>query len=132
MENVIENNKLIAEFMGARVMTFEDGTVGHTFWNEGDKGGRYGAFPNGSTNYFDYSKQGYHLSWDWLMPVVEKIEETNFIKIIGKYCAISRTKAHGFNDWIAMEGVAFTNPKSKLESTYKAVVKFINWYNENK
>jgi hypothetical protein len=74
----------------------------------------------------------YHKSWDWLMPVVEKIEETNFIKIVGKYCGINKTSANSFNNWVATEGVSFTNPKSKIESTYKAVVKFIKWHNKNK
>jgi hypothetical protein len=74
----------------------------------------------------------YEVSWDWLMPVVEKIEETNFIKIVGKYCGINKTSANSFNNWVATEGISFMNPKSKIESTYKAVVKFIKWHNKNK
>ena len=68
-----ENNKMIAEFMGARPITFPDKIKGHTFWKDG---GRYGAFPDGSSNYFDYDK-GYHTSWDWLMPVVNKIRSVD-------------------------------------------------------
>jgi hypothetical protein len=107
--NTQENNKLIAEFMGARPITFNDGKKGHTFWNEEGVEGRYGAFPDGSTNYFDYDK-GYNTDWDWLMSVVEKIEQVH-------------------------EGVPQELIHLSLFSTrdevYNAVVEFINQCNKN-
>ncbi len=138
--NTQENNKLIAEFMGARPIVFSDGTKGHTFWNDDFDGeGRYGAFPDGATNYFDYDK-GYHKYWDWLMPVVDKIEDVS----------------EGFK-WVEVEWISYTfqienksvtiwkhsdrfdskriieiNGNTKREATYKAVVEFINQYNKNK
>jgi len=74
--NTQENNKMIAEFMGARPIVFSDGTKGHSFWNmDFDREGRYGSFPDGSTNYFDYDK-GYNTDWNWLIPVVKKCFQT--------------------------------------------------------
>jgi len=103
-----ENNKMIAEFMGARPITFPDKTKGHTFWKDG---GRYGAFPDGSSNYFDYDK-GYHTSWDWLMPVVEKIE---------KYLSDNVGKVGYFDECLS---------SNNLEVRYQAVVEFINQLNK--
>jgi hypothetical protein len=57
---------------------------------------------------------GYDTSWDWLIPVVEKIKRAKFILEFG--CRILPDN----------EG------RSKIEATYKAVVEFIKWYNENK
>ena len=98
-----ENNTMIAEFMGARLVTFNGGTKGHTFWNDDVTEGRYGSFPNGATNYFEYDK-GYHTSWDWLMPVVEKIYQLD-------------SNADFFGS-------------INFEATYKEVVEFINQYNK--
>ena len=66
-------NKLIAEFMGARHTTFRGGIKGMTFWSEIDGEPRTGRFPDGSTNIFADKDARYHESWDWLMPVIEKV-----------------------------------------------------------
>lgn len=39
MKTTEEKNRMIAEFMGARPITFNDGTFGFTYWNDGDKVG---------------------------------------------------------------------------------------------
>ena len=65
----------------------------------------------------------YHASWDWLMPVVDKIERIKNsddyeVDIFGNCCDIGgRFEAIG---------------KTKIEATYKAVIEFIKWYNANK
>lgn len=109
---VIENNKLIAEFMGAKPIEFEDGTKGHSFWHQDGKQGRYGSFTGGGANYFEYDK-GYNDSWDWLMPVVDRIynlgldeQENNLVGDI----------THALVD-------------VNIKETHKAVVKFINEHN---
>ena len=63
----------------------------------------------------------YHISWDWLMPVVEKIDEISDENILFK---IEHNRAfiedienyHIFIDVIS---------NSRIEATYKAVVEFI-------
>jgi len=122
-----ENNKMIAEFMGARPITFTDKTKGHSFWKDEGIEGRYGAFPDGSSNYFDYDK-GYHTSWDWLMPVVEKIESLGY--------SYDRINADVFIN--TQEGKNIIpnpmdgNTMTMLQKTYNAVIEFINQYNKNK
>jgi|TARA_R100000030_G_scaffold61298_3_gene46344 hypothetical protein len=75
----MNNNKLIAEFMGA----------------EPDK---KTFFLKGKEVYF------YHTSWDWLMPVVEKIYQLD-------------SNADFFGS-------------INIEATYKEVVEFIKEYND--
>tara|TARA_R110000787_G_scaffold21786_3_gene63957 strand:- start:2944 stop:3201 length:258 start_codon:yes stop_codon:yes gene_type:complete len=63
----------------------------------------------------------YHMSWDWLMPVVEKIESLGYVFTIQGGKAeygemVSRTRCFIVND--------------KLSSTHQAVVEFIKEYND--
>jgi hypothetical protein len=73
---------------------------------------------------------GYDTSWDWLIPVVEKIEtidingEMVILEAIGK-----RAK---FILEFGCRILPDNEGRSKIEATYKAVVEFIKWYNENK
>lgn len=62
----------------------------------------------------------YHKDWNWLMPVVEKINNdiSNYHKSI----------------YILEQKDCFWDLKiiSTKETVFKAVVDFIKWYNENK
>jgi len=64
-QEIIEGNKLIAEFMG--FLFDESKTDDHKFYSESTQGGWTSK---------RYVNPKYHSSWDWLMPVVEKINET--------------------------------------------------------
>jgi hypothetical protein len=108
--NVIEGNKLINIFMHG---VLHDGTVQYyegpdNFQHEG------GAFLK------------YHKDWNWLMPVVEKIEhEITPVEILDFQCRISRTI---YNP----EQILTTSDESKIAAVYNAVIQFITWYNQNK
>lgn len=146
--DIIEGNKLIAEFMGAK-------------WN--------GATENifrftenlpieGKNN---YKTLEYHSSWDWLMPVVEKIEYLGCqtfnsinvtiysrFKIEHNHIILYWSSNHNYQlqlevlpDW--KEGhnsnttkeykrVPIDKNSTKLEALYIAVVEFIKWYNINR
>lgn len=107
-------NEIIAEFMGAQILG--DNTK-VAYWNFGK--------PNQKTVRIE--KLLYHSSWRWLMRVVDKI---NFLKIQGERIdvIIYRNTCH-VNDprQILIEATG----KDMFDSTYKAVLEFINWYNTN-
>jgi len=130
-EEILQGNKLIAEFMGAKY----------------DKDTSFCMHPNdlwlpihGVVNYkTTESGSGktlhYHSSWDWLMPVVEKIEsmlhDDIVITIEYKDCLIPvvagtfKTDNDGFD--IHIKGA-----ESKINAVYQAVIEFITWYNKQK
>lgn len=101
----MEDNMLIAKFMGA-------------------KSGKYGLywFPDGN-NFSNPNRCEYTSSWNWLMPVVEKIEKIEDVL----YIDVSTTHTHIelSSDEIEIYG------DNRLDSTYKAVTEFIKWYKED-
>ena len=141
--NTLEGNKLIAEFMGYKPVRCSNGFA----WDIGKSiPSKDHLFPiQGKliTKYCNYLK--FHTSWDWLMPVVEKIESLNLgtIKLdeddmFRNANAVFRIEYKDVyidlyggmkkqDEW--MEQTQF---HSKLDATYKAVLEFIQWYNENK
>ncbi len=117
MEESIEGNKLIAEFMGAEWRSWKDNKLSmYRFEN-----------PIGDTYAFHIKDLKYHSSWDWLMPVVEKIESLG-------YCVFQQNDAC----WIKVGRVGMKMPiisnlaENKKEATWLTVVEFIKWYNQNK
>jgi len=67
------------------------------------------------------SEYKYHTSWDWLMPVVQKVESLGYV------FTIQGGKAE-YGEMIS-ETQSFI-AKDKLSSTYQAVVEFIKAYND--
>lgn len=66
----------------------------------------------------------YHDDWLFLMPVVEKIERLDFqVSIRG--CSVTIYSTSDKHPYFQPHSVT----KSKLESTYRAVIKFLEWYN---
>ena len=96
----MKENKLIAEFMGYEVHpTYEDE--------------RYDLH--------------YHTSWDWLMPVVEKIEYIESITHGNQFQVMICEEEVGIYDKHTQTQIVCipTDGESKLTNTYKAVVEFI-------
>jgi len=74
----------------------------------------------------DFSYLKYHTSWDWLMPVVERIENFGFEFIISENrVKIKHNTDHYIEDLFHLETIG-----SKLNTTYKAVVEFIKQFNK--
>ncbi len=87
---------------------------------------------------FKLEEMQYHSSWDWLMPVIEKIESLHdgrafSIKIEDNNCEIIQNTQHwrAFQDTIDLPEI-FEREGTKLENTHKAVIEFIKWYNTQK
>jgi hypothetical protein len=115
------NNELIAEFMGLhRQEPGEYNKVSYWKTVEKDKRKR-GDF----VGYYDSMK--YDTSWDWLMPVVQKIEglyEEDFPPdFVQRLLAKQPTVDHHYMDVIALP---LATP---INEAYAAVVEFIKWYN---
>lgn len=69
----------------------------------------------------------YHIFWDWLMPVIEKIEIlTGNFRIVNNVAIIDGDDKDGsiknFDEKII--------GTSKIDASYKMVIKFIKYYNE--
>tara|TARA_R110000796_G_scaffold236214_1_gene355491 strand:- start:73151 stop:73519 length:369 start_codon:yes stop_codon:yes gene_type:complete len=112
-----ESNKLIAEFMSWKN---PEGTVYIT--------DHFQSYMAVDSNMYDTCRYRivefkFQTSWDWLMPVVEKIGI-----IIGK------NNFEDFEDWedyyITWNEVSLLY--FNIEIWYKNVVEFIEWYNEQK
>ena len=104
----MKENKLIAEFMGAK------------FNDEG-----FAKITKITHNGVEVLTVGlieddfeYDFSWDWLMPVVEKIENH-----LGYAVTIVQNSCY-------TESMGGEERDSKLEATYKTVVEFIKYYND--
>jgi len=122
--NTMENNKLILEFLNTDVNN--DGTYELP---------KFGTIrPNGDfKTSFTAEQTKFHKDWNWLMEVVDKIESTRDEKNNGFfYVEIYTTLCMIFNNGNYLNEIVSAEGKTKLEATYKAVVEFINYYNENK
>lgn len=128
---ILEGNKIIAEFMG---VIYHPPTRTEDYYYMG--GYKEWEYPDGT--FYQTDDLEYHTSWDWLMPVVEKIENMGYMTIIGANAAFG---GHYMNimTGIKMPNDTFKNPTkfmgaedTKLATIYSAVIQFINWYNTNK
>lgn len=129
MKTIEEGNKLIAEFMQAKNEisdVYYLPEFGHYFnsygqieWNE----------------CFRSNELKYHTSWDWLMPVAEKIEKTwrgedlFCVKIAFNTCLITQERL--MDKPIVRAESTNRIDRTKIEAVWSAVVNFIEWYNNN-
>ena len=113
--NTTENNKLIAEFMGVfdkilstgNIHSWSDATFYYTTEDAKEKVIK---------NISKYSK--YHSDWNWLMQVVEKINDQNNVVQIHEnhVMVVNNTKGEVIVDVVS---------GSMLEATYEAVVEYV-------
>ena len=101
-EEIVEGNKLIADFMGVRI------GVDNYSWRPG------------CIEPLQEEHLSYNLQWGWLMPVVERIE------------AIEETDAYEvyiFGNCCDISGEVVCVGDTKIESVWKAVIAFIRLRN---
>ena len=107
----MENNKLIAEFMELPTEVFNSGILNYYFKD----------FNSGT--WYEEHELSYNFSWDWLIPVVEKIESLRDVNGNAYRFTIDMCNAQIEETNIEILGGAF-----KLDTTYDAVVQFIKNY----
>ena len=110
----MENNKLIAEFMELPTEIFNSGNLNYYFKE----------FNSGT--WYEEQELSYSISWDWLMPVVEKIESLRDPNGNAYRFNIDMCNAQIEGTTIEVLGGAY-----KLDTVYKAVVQFIKNYKNN-
>ena len=114
-----ENNKLIAEFMGVKprmespdVYTYNDGVFFMCREDNPEK------VMDAIAGYVKY-----HTSWDWLMPVINKVKSIDDefkIEEVGVYDIVEEN-----------ETPEIIYYEYSIEETYKSIVEFIKSYNKN-
>lgn len=112
--NIEEGNKLIAEFMG---------------W----------IYVDEYSHWYDpkwerYTHLIYHTSWDWIVPVLQKISE--IFKIDTENKTPDYNKTGGIVTWTTpmmtqYMKINFGIRNLDISKVYSEVVEFIKWYNEN-
>jgi len=123
----IENNKIIAEFLD---WEFDD--LSETFETPFLKLVDPNAFGNEqySCKLQDFELE-FHSDWNWLMRVVEKIEnlqDENNCAIYNVQIEQSFTEIIDNNTY---ETIIYNiDADSKIEAVYNTVIEFIKWYNE--
>lgn len=118
-QEIINRNKLISSFMSKGDTPFSE--FGDNI--SGEICGLNTAIPH----YYTWEAMKFHSSWDWLMPVVEKIERLDNDKDIFYRVEISRNSVFisGNFQSVDEDGV------STIDAVWNGIVKFINWYNAN-
>jgi len=115
---ISENNKLIAEFMGWKERNLPVSFGGGEIWISQHKT---------STFCSKIGEEMFHESYDWLMPVVEKIKTLVYkedFKVKGSLG--ERIKCVQL-----YTNIFLTFKDCNIATTYKTVIEFIEWYNEN-
>lgn len=120
-QEVIDNNRLIAEFMGAKYSHEVDFNLKKTeMW-----------MPFEGIVYIELLR--YHSSFNWLMPVIEKIESIKTVDIDSQqFEVIIYSSFTVISNHEGIEVINCSEYPSRIDNTYKAVVQFIKWYNQQK
>jgi len=103
----MKENKLIAEFMGLELEETLDGLFVYARKEQSPI-----KLNDIRTEFYEVHELQYHISWDWLMPVVDKIEN---------YLSDNVGKVGYFDECLS---------SNNLEVRYQAVVEFINQLNK--
>lgn len=122
-------NKLIAEFMGVKMS--DELYKGHpTFVGTHLKKAGL-PFTSIMGNCID--NPPFNSSWDWLMPVIEKIRRELYeIKI---ECLLDMTTVkifHNYDNENEISAGYSSEVNNDIKAYYQAVIEFIKWYNLNK
>lgn len=118
-KEILEGNKLIAVFMGwSQQLDVEERWYGAWFDQHGVRKAWH--------EFQGYEPLLFNESWDWLMPVLERIRVKGYKWEIGMSPISSQY--HYCKIW----SVGTIGGRSPLDAVYSAVLEFIKWYNSIK
>lgn len=137
-QKILENNRLIAEFMGGKFNSqVRFRMAQNDIWLPIHGVCRYDTVEVGKGKILRY-----HKSWDWLMPVVEKIIEIKLPKNHSvvydmifetkKICLQVRKQEGNLGHPILRYYSEDEGDLSLIEHLYNSAIRFIKWYNKNK
>ena len=136
MDNIIENNKLIAEFMGVFDKILSTGNI-HSWSDAPFYYTTEDTKEKVIKNICKYSK--YDSDWNWLMEVVEKIETLSEFDKLPEFFIMYDNREE-FKGWywsievpkkFNKECFKHNNrEETKIEAYYNSCLEFIKWYNE--
>jgi hypothetical protein len=116
-DEIIEGNRLIAEFMGGKFTLIKSHTPNVSFKKH----------PRQDRNFNSSNMHpkllSYHKSFDWLMPVFEKIEKEK-----GVHIALYPI---GCEIYVFGKKVSRVNSDTKIKAIWLSLVGYIKLYNKN-
>lgn len=115
-----ENNKLIADFMGFHEIMLDEES-------KYDIGDIYEILGIDITamGTIEEDQLEFRTSWEWLMPVVEKIESLGF-----EFFIVENRSKVKYNTDHSIDVLCYLEGGSKIDITYQTVIEFIKWYNK--
>mgnify|MGYP006055062061 CR=1 FL=1 len=123
-----ENNKIIAEFMGESKQPYEF-----------PKFGKIDTNGDWKDIFFD-NQLKFHSDWNWLMEVVEKIEQTTIKETYGQFnekesnaivsVDIENKFCQILSNGIYLNEIISENGETKIKTVYNTCLEFIKNYNE--
>lgn len=124
--NTPEGNKLIAKFMGFHEIMLDEES-------KYDIGDIYEILGIDITamGTIEEDQLEFHTSWEWLMPVVEKIQKMGYSVHMNEVSTNINNNTGGTKLRLYFRCGYNSSHGDMKKRTYKAVVEFIKWYNEN-
>jgi hypothetical protein len=112
MKTLEEKNRMIVEFMGHEEEQTESGEFVYAIEFQNPE-----KLNDIQVEFFCAHEFKYHISWDWLMPVIQEIKLS--IEISDRF-------------YEALDRLDNSLMDINIQQTYENVVDIIEWYNENK
>jgi len=135
--NKTEGNKILAKFMGGRIVRTEEYEMPHGSHSTGTI--EHWEFDSYSHSRDEYARIGifkYDTDWNELMSVIDKIEQdpnSPFIEICGRRCEISHMINYNWpTDKAVVCNYNASNSKSTKEAVWLALVHYITELNQEK
>lgn len=118
-EEIKQGNQLIADFMSVIL----EGNDRSGYWYVGE------GVPVPFSQHL-----GYHSSWDWIMPVINKINQLGkefSLAIFKNYISCTVEKGGKFYKNFSYSYAEYiTSEQNCITAAFKLVVHFIQWYNQ--